>query len=409
MLPLRIIIALFFAGSFLHAQNLVPNSSFESNTGMPTGPGQYIRCSNWNNVNGWPSFQWPYASPDYLHTSGSGSVQLPNSVFGTCMPMNGNAVMGAICWHGTTSNFREYFSCQLNSPMIPGQSYDIVLNVTNGLNGYGGWGSNGLQVAFSTTPLSQSTHEPISYTPQIQIGSIFFSSTWQTLTFNFTPTQPFQYMTVGNFQNDANTLRSPGGSGGTSSYLFYDGLSVTQGTVLDDGSLQLRGQINGTTNLLDWTLIGASEEIEVFRSRDGNQFMQIGTVEKDGAVSFRDDSPPYGTNWYKVRKHNLDGTLTWSNVIELKNNGESALHVASLYPNPAIDELFVQLEHPAIDRVEAVLFDLAGRPVVEKTVPADGLRLSSFRLPVRGLAAGMYTLRLRAGDASLSKPVVVGK
>ncbi|MEM0996729.1 MAG: T9SS type A sorting domain-containing protein [Bacteroidota bacterium] len=409
MSPLRILLALLMSVGFATAQNLVPNSSFESNTGMPTGPGQYARCVGWNNVNGFPTFQWPYASPDYLHTSGSGLVQLPNTVFGTCTPLNGSAVMSALTWHGTTPNFREYFACQLTSPMIANQAYDVILNVTNATNGYSGWGSNGIQVAFSTAPLSQNTHEPINYTPQVQVGSVFYSSTWQTLTFNFTATQAFQYMTVGNFQNDANTLRSPGGSGGFSSYAFYDGLVVTPATVLDDGSLELRGQIDGPHNLLDWTQIGEARDIEVFRSPDGGQFQKVAEVALTEGVSFRDDTPPYGTNWYKIRKRNLDGSITWSNVVELKNDGASPLHLASVYPNPAVAELFVQLDHPPVEQVNATLIDLTGRIVQEKSVAADGQRRTTLELSVKDLAAGMYTLRVSAGPHSLSKSIVVGK
>ncbi|MFZ1635941.1 MAG: hypothetical protein WAT43_18800, partial [Chitinophagales bacterium] len=94
----------------LNAQNLVPNSSFESYSGLPVSYGEWFRCNDWDNVNGYPAFAWPYASPDYLHNSGGVGVNLPNTVFATVSAHEGEAVFGFIAYHGPEPNFREYLS-----------------------------------------------------------------------------------------------------------------------------------------------------------------------------------------------------------------------------------------------------------------------------------------------------------
>lgn len=417
MRRLKLFTLLILAGSIVSAQNLVPNSSFETNSSIPTGPGQYIRATSWNNVNLWPAFQYPYASPDYLHIFGTGGSQLPNSVFGFCTPFNGNAVMSAISWHNGINNFREYFACQLTSPMITGQPYDVVLHVRTTASGYGGWGSNGIQVAFSTAPLFQATHEPIVATPQISVGSIFFNTTWQTLTYSITPTQPFLHMTVGNFQTDANTLRSFSGSGGGASYFFYDAISVTAGVVLDQGKVELSGSTQGSRNVLEWSQEEASPTIqsngfEVFGSDDGIQFRQLDKLSKDALMSYVDETPPYGMSWYKVRRNNSDGSTTWSNAVALENNGHSALKFISLYPNPIAvgtggDQVFVQLEHPPVDQIETELYDMAGRLLFDRNFSVEGQRLSTLHFPVDELPAGMYSLKIKAGNEHANKSFVV--
>lgn len=68
---------------FLTAQNIIPNFSFENYSALPDDYGQWYKCNDWDNVNGFGAFLWPYASPDYLHTSGGVGVDLPVSTFGT--------------------------------------------------------------------------------------------------------------------------------------------------------------------------------------------------------------------------------------------------------------------------------------------------------------------------------------
>jgi hypothetical protein len=401
-----IIVCFLIAGILASAQNLVPNSSFESYSSLPTGPGQYIRCNNWHNVNGWPSFQWPYASPDYLHYSGSGGAQLPNSVFGTCTPFAGNAVMSAVIWY-TTPNFREYVACQLTSPMTVGQPYDITIHVRNSTSYI--LGIYGPQIALSVNQLSQSTHEPISYTPQLVPASIIYSTSWVTLTYNFTPTQPFQHMTIGNFYNDAATVRQSFGGGAQGAYYFYDGMSVTPTTVLDDGSLGLSGMSSEKSNLLEWTHDGETTDFSIWRSQDGEQFRMIGEAAAGTSKSYQDEAPYYGLNWYKIRKQNLDGSTTWSNVVRLENNVENELKFLTVYPNPASDEVTVQMEHPSVPEISVTMFDATGRLVHEASIATFGQRLSTFTLPVNDLSAGIYSLRLQAGSTFATRAIVVGK
>lgn len=414
---MRIVLLIFctlMAGVTASAQNLVPNPSFETNTGLPTGPGQYNRVVGWHNVNGGPAFTWPWASPDYLHTSGSGGAQLPNSTFGTVTAYNGNAVMSGALWYSI--EFREYIACQLTSPMTIGQSYDVTIHVTNGTSSFA-YGIYGPQIALSVNPLFQLDHEPILYTPQMVPSAITYSTSWLTMTYNITATQAFQHMTVGNFYNDVNTIRQAMGGGTGGAYYFYDGMSVTESIVLDDGSLELSGMSSGKTNVLEWTLEGApvttsSTAFTVWRSQDGEQYQMIEELAAGSGMSFKDVAPRYGLNWYKIRKKNLDGSVSWSNVVRLENNEENVLQVISVYPNPlniaaGNTEITVKMEHPAVPGIDVSIFDATGRKVLDRYMPALGQRMSIFSLPVSELAAGTYSLRLQAGSTFATRPFVV--
>ncbi|MFT5778529.1 MAG: gliding motility-associated-like protein [Crocinitomicaceae bacterium] len=214
------------------AQNLVTNPGFETYSSLPTGPGQWSNAVPWSNVNGWIPFQWPYASPDYCHTSGTGSIQLPNTVFGTVNAYAGDGIMGMITYYVSTSDFREYLAIQLSSPMTIGTTYTISFHVTSGLPGnYGGMGISNFGVCLSSGALTQVDHEPINVTPQFLIGggTPFYSSTWQLVTFTITATQAFDHLTFGNFDNDAVTIPLSQTFAATSNpgaYYFLDEVSV---------------------------------------------------------------------------------------------------------------------------------------------------------------------------------------
>ncbi len=65
--PQKYLIALLVTMTqFVSAQNLVQNPGFELNSGLPSGPGQFDLANNWSNAGA------SWASPDYLHTGGSG-------------------------------------------------------------------------------------------------------------------------------------------------------------------------------------------------------------------------------------------------------------------------------------------------------------------------------------------------
>src|SRR5258708_5069244 len=133
----------------VQAQNLVMNSGFEIYSSLPTAYGQLSNAVGWNNCNG-------TGTPDYFDT-----LSFINTYFGTNYPHSGHAMAGFCPWHGGISNYREYVSSQLISPMVSGQTYTFSFWLCNGINGGYGYGSNNIGVAFSTTPLIQTASGPI--------------------------------------------------------------------------------------------------------------------------------------------------------------------------------------------------------------------------------------------------------
>ena len=213
---------------FLTAQNIIPNFSFENYSALPDDYGQWYKCNDWDNVNGFGAFLWPYASPDYLHTSGGVGVDLPVSTFGTLSPHDGNAIMGLITYYPTTADYREYLSVPFTEPMIIGNSYNISFWISNGESGwYCNGGCDRVGIKFSTGELTQVDHEPIGGTPHFEIPGIFWTDEWQQISFTFVADAAYDRLTLGNFYSDALTAFNDFAPSGTNgAYYFIDEMVV---------------------------------------------------------------------------------------------------------------------------------------------------------------------------------------
>ena len=218
----RILLVVFiFIFSDGRAQNLVNNPGFENYSSLPSGAAQWNLAVGWSNCSGG-------GSPDYAHTAGTGLAALPNNYFATVSPHSGDAIMGLILWH-YSGNFREYISTSLSSPLVPGTLYDVSFYITNGVfNGnYGGFSCDQVSVAFSVSPLIQTGSGVISVVPEYVYPGQLQDSAWVLVSFQFTASQAFNYITIGNFVDDANTgLSQYASSGFDAAYYFVDDVSV---------------------------------------------------------------------------------------------------------------------------------------------------------------------------------------
>ena len=197
-------------------QNLVPNGDFETYSQLPQGAGYYYYANGWDNCGG-------FGSPDYFHINGNGAAQLPNAFPATVMPHTGSAIMGFGLYDIGYPDFREYLSRQLLLPLVIGQSYQLSFYVTNGTPpiNYGGSGIDHFSVAFSTTPLVQSSPLIINFTPQYIYSGFLYNNNWQQVTFNFTADSAYQYITFGSFVDDLTQQLQPYDSALSFSEAYY--------------------------------------------------------------------------------------------------------------------------------------------------------------------------------------------
>jgi hypothetical protein len=221
---IRAVISAIFIHLNSDAQNLVLNPGLESYITCP-GFGQFSNSyiDNWDKPT--------YGSTDYYN------YNCPGIVPSQQVPHAGDAYAGIIAYN-YGQEYREYMTGMLNAPLNPGATYycEFYVSLNDGyiqaVKEIGAYFS-----ASSPGPYANSLHVPL--TPQIQntVTLLDDTSNWMRISGYFLASGGEQYVTIGNFNDDAGTtIVQVGSVGSYGSYYFVDDvwLSLAEGTSVNE-------------------------------------------------------------------------------------------------------------------------------------------------------------------------------
>ncbi|OHX67555.1 hypothetical protein [Flammeovirga pacifica] len=193
---------LFFTITTLHAQNLIPNPSFEKFHEETRGHAYLDNLEDWFNANT-SKPKSLYGTPDHLFIN---EKQPLNGIKDSFKPRTGTSVLGIISYMQRVNDYREYASVKLNETLKKGETYQFTAYIKNGNQvAFGAIASNGFGVYFSDNKIRQYVYEPLMVTPQYQIDDIFYTTDWKKITFTYVAEGDYKYMTIGNFLDDVKT------------------------------------------------------------------------------------------------------------------------------------------------------------------------------------------------------------
>ncbi len=150
---------------------------------------------------------------------------------------------------------------------------------------------------------------------------------------------------------------------------------------------------------LNWETITEqnTSHFEIEKSTDGINFSYLGRVTAAGnstdklTYAFTDVNPATGTNFYRLKMADLDGTFSMSRVIAVKNG--SNLVTMELFPNPASDVLQIQLPSVKKETVTLSITDGMGRTIYRRSLQLNEGN-NAVSIPVLQLTRGLYFLVL---------------
>lgn len=211
-----VILLVVLAGFSGKAQNLVPDGSFEVLDSIcPYNDVFY--SAYWNN----PTI----ASPDYFDTCSG----IPDNMGGYQYARTGKGMM-ALVIKGKEAEYREYLQVKLTQPMIDAHSYcvEFYVNMAN-------WSqlvSIPPQLYFHDSAFTNPITTVLNFLPQFVDTSFTVSDTvnWIKVSGTFNCLGNYQYMTIGNFFNDANTKIINYAPSYFSAYYYIDDISITDCT-----------------------------------------------------------------------------------------------------------------------------------------------------------------------------------
>ncbi len=359
-------ILIFCVGLFLFLKspaqiNLVPNHSFENYTSCPSEPSQLPLAIPWtaptNN------------SSEYFNVCATNPYYgVPDQVYNFQEAYSGNAFIGGYLCQSPGSNIREYAQVLLLSSLVAGQCYFVEF-FANRAAGIGKYAVNNIACSFTNTAVNNTgTGFVLNLTPHVLAFNnpiITDTINWVKISGIYTAIGGEQYITIGNFANDANTniLTVEDNLSFQAAYYFFDDVSVIPVDSISGGMSAYAG-VDTNITLGDSVFIG-----QQISNLNCNWYNASGNLIASGASGIY-VSPT--TSTFFVVEQNLCGTITYDTVTvtvlptsinELYNSTN-----VSIYPNPSTGDVWINLDNNLTVQSNVIIYDIAGKIVFEQNI-----------------------------------------
>jgi Secretion system C-terminal sorting domain len=150
-----------------------------------------------------------------------------------------------------------------------------------------------------------------------------------------------------------------------------------------------------------------NNHFEVQKSTDGKTFSTIAAQTGQGnssapfSYTAYDDKPNAGTNYYRLKQVDNNGTENFSEIKAVHFNLDHSDNTIAIYPNPGNgDFVNVQLDAPTYTIIE--LADLSGKIILSQKVNATGLN----QLNLNGIAPGTYFISAKGNEKLMVKKFI---
>ena len=167
--------------------------------------------------------------------------------------------------------------------------------------------------------------------------------------------------------------------------------------------LFFQGENKGSYNLLKWKIADANfhDDFVIERSGPSKNFEAIGSVNgisngNSGYFSFTDHYPLSEINYYRLKRTDINGAISYSQIISITNQPHNNLNV-DIYPNPGKGKVTI-MSSAIMDEIK--IFNQSGRIIYH-----EQLKEKSFSTWLK--AAGIYFIQVSADHQTAGKKIIV--
>lgn len=208
MLRINCSALLIVLSSYVVAQNLVPNPSFEEYLECP-----YSLAALQNELIDWYSWGW---SPDFFHVCSNdidGFAGVSENALGYQLPITGDGYAGFGSYEDINPNTREYVAAPLLSELIPGEDYYMMFHVSmidGGAIDFRWCATNNLGMRFFKDP-QHNADVPITWLQPDNFAHLNYDqvlddyTNWTLVEGWFTADDNYNWVAIGNFFTDDQT------------------------------------------------------------------------------------------------------------------------------------------------------------------------------------------------------------
>jgi gliding motility-associated-like protein len=201
-----------FISALSHSQvipNLVNNYSFEDTIKCPTNMGQLYNCKHWFNpvVIGTPDYYNSCSNSYTIASPSTTRVVVPSNNLGYQFPRTGNSYVGIGTYVSNYPQTREYIKTKLKASLKSNSIYCLTFYVSRSDSSI--FANANIGAYFSNDSMISSNPWPpylITANPILEETSILYdTANWIPITGTVSTTGNENFLTIGNFRNDAAT------------------------------------------------------------------------------------------------------------------------------------------------------------------------------------------------------------
>lgn len=171
--------------------------------------------------------------------------------------------------------------------------------------------------------------------------------------------------------------------------------------------------------LLQWTTATETNNkaFHIERSKDNQNWESIGVVAGSGTSTektsyyFNDNNVSAGRISYRLAQEDYDGSIHYSNIIEVEVGKPVQFEMSQNYPNPFNPSTLIRFAVPEDTQVRLEIYDALGNTVgtvVNEYLPA-GYHSRTVEISKYKLSSGVYYYKLIAGNFNKTMKMIVLK
>ena len=221
--------------------------------------------------------------------------------------------------------------------------------------------------------------------------------------------------------------------------IYVDDISYTEQGAVPVELTSFFSIVQDNTVILKWETAtevnnyGFQVEQASSSTTPSQDWIEIGFVEGAGnsnspkEYSFADENPPSGKIQYRLKQIDIDGSFTYSEVVEVENNIPTKFELYQNYPNPfnptttinyviasiqrrdAINRVSTENRNEATVQVLLKVYDALGRKVATLVNKKQAQGKYSVQFNATGLPSGIYFYTLRADNFVQTRKMILMK
>jgi hypothetical protein len=231
----------------------------------------------------------------------------------------------------------------------------------------------------------------------------------------------------GNFYWETGNLDVTYGVAGSASYTTTPGTSWNLDPYSDLGIIitinwipvelvSFQAIASGSDVNLNWvTATETNNRGFAIQRSSGGEFGNIGFVQGNGtttenhAYSYTDENVNVGTYSYRLMQIDYDGTVHYSNVVDIDVHVPASFALHQNYPNPFNPSTKIKYQIPQTSQVQIKVFDVLGNEIetlVNEEEPAGNYEVT---WDAANHTSGIYFYKLQSGNFVETKKMVLTK